>query len=233
MDQPMMRVLAVIPARAGSKGLPGKHLMRLGGQTLIERAIRSAHQSTLITYFGVSSNDPAVRAEAAWFTLYIVIRPNELADDTAGMIPVLQHALAAFERRGRVSPYDLIVCLQPTSPFRTSEDIDTTIRLVTETGADSAQTLVEAAYSPYKMSLLDQGGHVHHLFPQQAVDDGRRQDCAAVQPSGSVYVTRREVLMAGRLIGKDHRGWMVPWERSVNINTIWDFKIAEMILANR
>ena len=226
-----MRVLGIIPARGGSKGLPGKNLMRLGGQTLIERAVRSAQESTLLTRIVVTSDDEAIRAEAMRCGAYAAVhRPAELATDEAGMIPTLQHAVDAMASLNET--YDLIVCLQPTSPFRTGEDIDETIQLVTE-GVDSAQTVVAACYHPGKMMQVFASKDVIHTHLPTALQDSRRQDCDYYQPSGSVYVVRRHVLAADMIIGQNHRALIVPWERSININTLWDFKIAEMILENR
>jgi N-acylneuraminate cytidylyltransferase/CMP-N,N'-diacetyllegionaminic acid synthase len=157
------------------------------------------------------------------------LRPAELGSDQAGMVPVLQHAVRWLEGTVGVRP-DVVVTLQPTSPFRTGAEIDQTIERVLETGADSAQTLSEASYHPYFMKTLD-GDHTVALFP-----DGhkfvRRQDAPPVyQPSGAVYVTRYAALMEqGRVLGADNRGIVMGFEASVNIDTEWDFLLAEVIL---
>lgn len=193
------------------------------------RAIDSADASTLVTDWLVTTDSEELAHHAeAYCGAYVIMRPPELATDTAGMIPVLQHAVAVSERSE--APYDVVVCLQPTSPFRTGEDIDDCIALVRDSGADSAQTLVEAAYRPWPMVLLS-GDRCLPLFPDAAHRDLRRQDPPGVyQPSGSVYVTRRSVLLNDhRIIGNDHRGLVTPWERAINVNTPWDFRIAEMV----
>lgn len=228
-----MRTLAIIPARGGSKGLPGKHFLRLGGSSLMHRAMSSADEATTLSHIVITTDDVEVAAEAnkrLTFQMDIVMRPGELATDTAGMIPVMQHAVSAVEALGEAA-FDLIVLLQPTSPFRTGDDIDRTVALVRDSAADSAQTLVDAAYRPWQMVCLS-GDRCLPLFPDAAYRDLRRQDPPGVyQPSGAVYVTRRDVLMEqGRIIGADHRGLVVPWERSININSPWDFRIAEMVL---
>jgi CMP-N-acetylneuraminic acid synthetase len=156
------------------------------------------------------------------------LRPPELASDQAGMQRVLQHAVRWLESTG-VRP-DLVVTLQPTSPFRVGADIDRTIAKVLETDADSAQTLSEASYHPFFMKTLD-GDRTVALFP-----DGhkylRRQDAPPVyQPSGAVYVTRYAALMEqGHILGDDNRGVVQGFEASVNIDTEWDFMLAELIL---
>ncbi len=224
-----MTALGIIPARGGSKGLPGKNLMRLGGQTLIERAIRSAREAHSLQRTLVSSDSPAILVEANGLC-DVLIRPHELATDECGMIPVLQHAVRSVEAQGE--SYDLIVCLQPTSPFRTGQDIDECIALVTGK-VESAQTLVVCPYDP-RLVIIERLDELHHLDPHMAHRDVRRQDAPDCYiPSGAVYVTRRDVLMRGAVIGTPHRGLVRGWAESININTLWDFKIAEMILDQR
>ena len=145
------------------------------------------------------------------------------------MLGVLQHAVRWLESSAGVKP-DVIVTLQPTSPFRRGAEIDATIRKVAETGADSAQTLSEASYHPYFMKTLD-GDRTVALFPEGHTYV-RRQDAPPVyQPSGAVYVTRYETLMRhGHILGEDNRGIVMDFEASVNIDTEWDFLLAEVLL---
>jgi CMP-N-acetylneuraminic acid synthetase len=220
----------VIPARGGSKGLPGKNLKALGRLSLIGHAVASAREATRLTRFIVSTDDAATAEEARRHGAEVpFLRPAELASDQAGMVPVLQHAVRWLESTG--ARPDLIVTLQPTSPFRVGADIDATIAKVAETGADSAQTLSEASYHPYFMKTLE--GDVTHALFEEGYRYVRRQDAPAVyQPSGAVYVTRYDVLMSqGRVLGKDNRGIVMDFAASANIDTEWDFLLAELILA--
>jgi CMP-N-acetylneuraminic acid synthetase len=221
---------AVIPARGGSKGLPGKNLRTLGGLSLVGHAVASARESSRLGRVVVSTDDPRIAEEARRHGAAVpFLRPAALATDEAGMVPVLQHAVRWLETREAARPH-VIVTLQPTSPFRTGADIDRTIARLVETGADSAQTLVEASYHPFFMKTLD-GDRTVALFP-----DGhtfvRRQDAPPVyQPSGAVYATRYAVLMdQGRVLGDDNRGIVMGFEASVNIDTEWDFMLAELLL---
>lgn len=225
--------LAVIPARGGSKGLPGKNLMTLGRFSLIGHAIASARESTRLSRTVVSTDDPEIAAEARRHRADVpFLRPADLASDEAGMLGVLQHAVRWLEANEHVQP-DLIVLLQPTSPFRTGADIDAIIDRVLDSGADSAQTLVPAGYHPFFMSTLE-GDRTVPLFPDESRRYVRRQDPPGVyQPSGSVYVTRRRVLMdEGRILGQDNRGIVMGFEASVKIDTEWEFRLAEVILAS-
>ena len=222
-------VFGVIPARGGSKGLPGKNLRVLGKLSLIGHAVASSRESSRLTRFIVSTDSPELADEARRHGAEVPFqRPAELASDQAGMVPVLQHAVRWLESTG--ARPDLVVTLQPTSPFRTGDDIDRTVARVIDTGADSAQTLTEAGYHPFFMKTLD-GDRTVALFA-----DGhkyvRRQDAPAVyQPSGAVYVTRRDVLMnEGRVLGVDNRAIVQGFEAAVNIDTEWDFLLAELIL---
>jgi CMP-N,N'-diacetyllegionaminic acid synthase len=222
-------VFGVIPARGGSKGLPGKNLRVLGKLSLIGHAVASARESARLTRFIVSTDSPALADEARRHGAEVPFqRPADLASDEAGMVPVLQHAVRWLEATG--ARPDLVVTLQPTSPFRTGDDIDRTVAQVIDTGSDSAQTVTEAGYHPFFMKTLD-GDRTVALFA-----DGhkyvRRQDAPTVyQPSGAVYVTRRDVLMTeGRVLGADNRAIVQGFEAAVNIDTEWDFLLAELIL---
>ena len=222
--------LGVIPARGGSKGLPGKNLRKLGALSLIGQAVASAREAALLARFIVSTDSPEIAEEAGRHGAEVpFLRPAELATDQAGMLPVLQHAVRWLESSAGVRP-DMIVTLQPTSPFRTGVEIDATVTKVIDTGSDSAQTLSEASYHPYFMKTLD-GDRTMALFP-----DGhkyvRRQDAPPVyQPSGAVYVTRYATLMEqGHILGDDNRGVIMGFEPSVNIDTEWDFLLAELLL---
>jgi CMP-N-acetylneuraminic acid synthetase len=223
-------VLGIIPARGGSKGLPGKNLRILGGRSLIGHAIASAREASMLSRFIVSTDSREIAEEARRHGAEVpFLRPAELASDEAGMVPVLQHAVAWLERTAAIRP-NLIVTLQPTSPFRTGSDIDRTIHKLLETSADSAQTATEATYHPFFMKTLD-GDRTIPLFPE-GHKFVRRQDAPPVyQPSGAVYVTRYEVLMEqGRVLGEDNRAVVMGYEASVNIDTGWDFMLAELIL---
>lgn len=220
-----MTILGVIPARGGSKGLPGKNLMILNHVSLIGRALESASQSKRLTRVVVSTDSPAIATEAKRHGGYVIDRPAELATDEAGMLGVLQHAVRVAGGRPAI-----IVCLQPTSPFRTGAMIDATIQKVLD-GADSAQTLTEAPDSPFFMSTLA-GDRVTPLFTHTYVC---RQECPPVyMPNGAVYATSYRTLMEeGKILGTDHRAIVCNFEDSVNIDTLWDYRMAELIAGAR
>lgn len=223
-------VFGVIPARGGSKRLPGKNLRVLGRLSLVGHAVASAREAATLDRFIVSTASAEIAEEARRHGAEApFLRPPELASDDAAMVPVLQHAVRWLEAAEGFRP-DLVVTLQPTSPFRTGPDIDRVVRRLLETDADSAQTVTEACYHPFFMTTLD-GDRAVPLFPDGHKLPRRRDAPPAYQPSGSVYATRYDVLMKqGRITGDDNRAIVMGFEASVNIDTEWDLRLAELIL---
>ncbi len=222
-----LSVLALITARGGSKGLPGKNLRLLGGRPLVAWSVEQARASALIDRVVISSDDPEIiaRAVAAGAEAPFV-RPAELADDRASSAEVVSHALAALERR-----YDLLVLLQPTSPLRSVADIDACIRRVADSGAPSCISLTEPAKSPWWMYHMDAAGRLAPLLEGGAA--ARRQDLPPVYaPNGAVYVVRVPWFLDHRaFVGDGSLGHVMPPERSIDIDTALDFRLAEAIVA--
>src|SRR5262245_23514147 len=144
----MAFAFGVIPARGGSKGLPGKNLRKLGALSLIGHAVASAREATRLTRVIVSTDSEAIADEARRHGADVpFLRPAELASDEAGMVPVLQHAVRWLESTG--ARPDLVVTLQPTSTFRTGDDIDRTVDKALDTSCDSETTVTEARYPAF------------------------------------------------------------------------------------
>ena len=224
-------VLAVVTARGGSKGIPGKNIKLLGGKPLIAYTIETAKKSRLLSHTIVSTDFDDIAAVAReWGGEVPFIRPKELAEDEVPHVPVMQHAIEVMEAAHGLQ-YDYAVILQPTSPFRFAEDIDETVRKLIESGAESAVTLVEMGNDehPLKAKRLE-GDRVLHY----AIEEGegtRRQDLPrAYRRSGAVYAMRRDTLMNGRLYGEHIVGHVVPRERSVDIDEPFDWIKAEYML---
>jgi CMP-N-acetylneuraminic acid synthetase len=224
-------VFAVIPARGGSKRLPRKNLLRLGPLSLLGHAVASAREATTLSRFIVSTDSVEIVDEARRHGAEPpFLRPAELATDEPTNMPVLQHAVRWLEAAEGIRA-DVVVTLQPTSPFRTGADIDRVVRKLLEANSDSAQSLKSASYHPFFMSTLD-GDRAIPLFPDWQKRPRRRRDATeAYQPSGAVYATRYDVLMKhGRITGDDNRAVVLGFEASISIDTEWDFKLAELIL---
>jgi CMP-N-acetylneuraminic acid synthetase len=229
-----MKVLGIIPARAGSKRVPGKNLRLLGGKPLALWAIEAGRAAKRVDRLIVSSDDPRVLALARGLDERLALeRPPHLATDTAPAIAYVHHALASLEARGE-GPYDATVILQPSSPLTLPSDIDGTVRLLEQTGADSAVSivLVEHAVHPLKLKRLE-GSRLLPLIEEE----GGRMAAHELPPvyvrNCAVYATARRVIDAGDIIGTDSRGYLMPRERSVDINDELDLMFAEFLLARK
>ncbi|BAE48892.1 cytidylyltransferase domain-containing protein [Paramagnetospirillum magneticum] len=225
------RILALICARGGSKGLPGKNVRPLAGRPVIAWSVEAALGSSLIDRVVVSTDDPAIAevARAAGAEVPF-LRPAELASDTASLYDVIFHALEALDEEP-----SHVVLLQATSPLRIAADIDGCIRLCLDHGAPAAASLCEPGKSPYWMFLLDPDGTVRPVIPHDA-SGGRRQDLpVAWAPNGAVYVAETAWLRRERNFWKAGvtLGYVMPLERSVDIDSLLDFRVAEMLMSDR
>ncbi len=228
-----MRALAVIPARGGSKGVPGKNVRMLGGVPLIAHTIAAARGATRLARCVVSTDDAEIARVAAQHGGDApFIRPAELATDQAASLGVMQHALRMVEQAEPGTRYDALVMLQPTTPFRTAADIDGALALLERTGADSVISVMDVAgHHPARMKYLDGDRLVDPPFGEAVENQPRQQLRPMYIRNGAVYATRRDVLLGGSFKGKDSRAWIMPAERSVNIDTLDDFAHAEWLLA--
>lgn len=187
MSSPALRLLGVIPARGGSKGFPRKNLAEFAGLPLIGHSIRCAERSGLLTRTIVSTDDPEIAEVAAALGGDVpFVRPADLADDAAPILPVLRHALQATP-----GSWDGVVLLQPTSPLRLPEDIDATCAaLAARPDVDGAVTASPPDFNPVWQLVVEDGGLMRHL-----IDEGRgftrRQDAPeALVLNGLVYAWR-------------------------------------------
>ncbi len=225
-----IKVLGVITARGGSKGIPKKNIKNLGGKPLIAWTIEAAAKSKLLDYFIVSTDDQEIAEVAKKFGAPApFLRPGELAKDSVKSIPVIQHALKWLkENEGRV--FDAVMILQPTSPFRAAEDIDASIKLLTETKADSVMSMVELTdFSLPKLKVLD-GNKILSLATEEGKESAARDKSQPVYKRNcAIYLTKTALIEKGDLFGADSRAYIMPPERSIDINTPMDFLFAEFL----
>ncbi len=219
-------ILAIIPARGGSKGVPRKNIRELGGKPLIAWTIDSARSSNYLDRLILSSEDQEIIEVAKKIGCEVPFkRPIELAqDETEGVAPVL-HAIE------KVEGYDYVVLLQPTSPFRLGKDIDHCIELCVNSGANTATTVTEPEKSPYWMYQVDRhSGRMSQLLPQELIL--RRQDLSPVYSlNGAVYVAKIEWLKEKRtLLPPGTVAYIMPKSRSMDIDTELDLKICESMV---
>lgn len=227
-----MRTLGIIPARGGSKGVPGKNLRHLGGRPLLAYTADAARRSRL-TRTCVSTDDPAIAHAAATLGLDVpFLRPPELASDDAPMLPVLQHAVTMLAAAG--DTYDAVVLLQPTSPFRRAEHIDAAIALLESSGADSVVSVVEVPhqFNPASVMRLE-GDRLRPFLDGPLVT--RRQDKPRVfaRNGPAVLAVAVRTLQAGSLYGDDCRPLLMEPRDSLDIDTSDDLELADILLSRR
>jgi N-acylneuraminate cytidylyltransferase len=223
------KVLALIPARGGSKELPGKNILRVNGRPLLDWSVAAARGSRYIDRIVLSSEDEAIMAAAHECGCEVPFRrPTELASDTAATIDVVMHALDVLPE------YDIVVLLQPTSPLRIADDIDGTLERLVLHNASSCVSVAEAEQSPYWMYLLDDAQILRPIVdvPPDVV---RRQDLpTAYLLNGAVYAADTARLRATRkLVNPDTVAFVMPQERSLDIDTAADFKTFSRIVLDQ
>jgi CMP-N-acetylneuraminic acid synthetase len=227
-----MLSLGVIPARGGSKSVPRKNIAMLNGKPMIAYTIQAAQGSQRLTDFVVSSEDAEIiRVAQQYGAPAPFVRPEELATDDAPSLPVVQHAVREMEALKGVK-YDVIVLLQPTTPLRRPEDIDAVIDKLISTGADSVVSVCDVgAYHPARMRKIEDDRLVE-LPVREPREMLRRQDLPPVYiRNGAVYAVRRQVVMEqNSMIGQVSRPYIMPENRSVNVDSPLDFRLAEILL---
>jgi CMP-N,N'-diacetyllegionaminic acid synthase len=223
-----LSVVAIIGARGNSKGLPRKNVAPLGGRPLLEWSIAAAAESVYIDGVCVTSDDAEILAVAeATGDVTIVHRPDPLATDTARVEDAILHALDTLEEK-----FNLVVLLQPTSPLRTASDIDGTIEACISAASPAAVSVTTPSKSPYWMCTMRENGTLKRLI-ETDLPIHRRQDLPeAFAYNGAVYVARTEYFCEHQtFFGTDTVGYFMPPERSIDIDTELDLKIAESVIS--
>jgi len=228
------RVLGLVPARGGSKGVPNKNLRPLAGSSLLHLVRDAARASGVIDRLVLSTDSLAIAEAGRACGLELpFMRPSELATDDAPMLPVIEHAIGALEAGGW-SP-DLILLLQPTAPLRRGSHISDAAALLTESGADAVATVVELPrhLSPdYVMRIAD--GRLVNFLPEGARVTRRQDARSAFVRDGTVYAFwRRTLVESGSIYGRDCRPLFVATEDSLTIDTEADWAEAERRMRER
>lgn len=216
--------LAVIPARAGSRGLPGKLLRSLGGVPVIVHTIRAARAATRLDHVLVSSDDPAIRrvSQASGADAPFV-RPAELSTDDAPTVPVIRHAVEWFESSaGRAVA--VVVTLQPTSPLRTAQEIDAAVALLDEERVDSVVSVAELG-TPVSVIGQLENGRWRGLAPPGTAPR-RQASPRAMRLTGGIYVSRRELLDRDVLVGERAAALVVGPDSAIDIDSAADLRAA-------
>lgn len=224
------RILAVIPARGGSKGLPGKNIRPLGGRPLIAWSIEAGLQSRFVDRVIVStdSNEIADVARAAGAEVPF-LRPPELATDDAKGVDAIIHAIDWY--RGKCDPFDLVLVLQPTSPLRTPEDIDRAVELFFKKKACSVVSVCQTDHHPWWANTLPADGSMKDFLRPELSNTNRQNLPVFYRLNGAIYLTDISFLeQTLTFITAGTFAYSMPAERSVDIDSLLDFYLAEAIL---
>lgn len=216
------RILAVVLARGGSKGLPGKNLLPLGGKPMVAWSVIAAGTSRLVDRTIVSTDDPAI-AEAARDAGGEVpfMRPAELARDEATVHESLIHALDQLSQ-----PFDYVVALQATSPLRIGADIDGAIEACDSTGATTCISVVPAPKSVYWSFAIGGTGRLEPVLDSQWQTRRRQELPEVYQPNGAVYVARVDWYRRNlTFVDRDTTPYVMPPERSLEVDSALDMAL--------
>lgn len=222
------KILAVVAARGGSKGLPRKNLKILAGKPLIAWSIDEAMKSRYIDTVIVSSEDLEILEVARRFGAVVpFVRPVELATDGASGTAAVLHAVETL------TDYDYVVLLQPTSPLRTVQDIDSCLELAIHNGAVSVVSVTQCEKSVYWACTIDasRNNRIQFLFDEKNTKLRRQELPTTYVLNGAIYVAQCGWLRATKkLIGEETLCYEMPRDRSVDIDTEMDLIVAEALI---
>jgi CMP-N-acetylneuraminic acid synthetase len=227
-------VLALVPARGGSKGVPDKNVKPLAGHSLLHYTARAARESGVVDRIILSTDSPEIADAGRRAGLEVpFVRPATLAADDTPMVPVIVHALSELARQGW-SP-ELVVLLQPTSPLRRPDHIRAAVKMLRDTGADSVVTVVEVPrhLSPdYVMRIED--GRLRSFLPEGERVTRRQDARPAYSREGTVYAFRRSTIeKSGGIYGEDCRPLVIDPSDSLSIDSPADWDEAERLLSRQ
>jgi CMP-N,N'-diacetyllegionaminic acid synthase len=226
-----MSILIVIPARGGSKGLPGKNIMDLLGKPLIGYTIDAARESELADRIVVSTEDAEITGVARSLGVQVVPRPPEFATDSAPIEEALRHAVTYLGKTEGYVP-DIVVWLQANLPLRKKGQVDVVIRKLLSTGADSTITVTEVVKRPEYMKRMVEGDRIlHQAVPKEIRRQDYREKLSVAD--GAVLAMKREVLMgtegmtgAHVYLGEDIRGVVEEARYAIEIDDPFDYDTA-------
>ena len=227
-------MIAIIPARGGSKGIPNKNIKQLSGKPLIAYTIEAAKNAKSLKKIILSTDDQEIAKIARNYGVEVpFMRPKELATDDALAIDNYIYTIERLNSKLR-EPYESFVVLQPTSPLRTALDIDNAVRIFRENNADSVVSVSEAPYPPAWAERIDQQGILRPYFNGEGGVKNRQQFDQAYVPNGAVYVFKYALLKEKHSYYSERTyPYIMPQERSIDIDVNFDFNLAKFLLGQR
>ena len=232
-SNPIRPLLAVIPARGGSKGLPRKNVLPFMGHPLIAHSIMLARMCPEIDRLVVSTDSDEISAVARQYGCDVIVRPPELAQDTSPMWPVLQHAMREVEKQDG-KQYGSLMLLDPTSPSRLPEDVSGFVNELTDKpDADGIVCVSQPEFNPFWHCVTEKDGWMADLIPGADSFTRRQELPTTYRINGMLYLWRRShVLQAsnwrqGRLLKYE-----VPEHRTIHIDDVYEMRKAELLVKN-
>jgi len=227
-----MQILYIIPARGGSKGLPGKNIKNLAGKPMIAYSIITALNAKYKGKVVVSTDDLKIAELSKQYGAEVpFMRPDELATDSASSVDAIAHAMEYYKKQNVF--FDLVVLLQPTSPLRKSIDIDNSIDLLKQKNASAIVSVCENEHHPFWSNSLPEDGSMKDFIKDEVKGKNRQQLPKNYRLNGAVYVSKVEELLKHK--GFVHEGtyaYIMPSNRSIDIDNEVDFKLAELLIKN-
>jgi len=223
-----LKIIAIIPARGGSKGIPRKNIKLLNDKPLIAYSIEAALKSRRVNRVIVSTEDREIAEISKRYGAEVIDRPKELARDDSPTIDAILHALGLLEKSEYIP--DVVVLLQPTSPLRNAEDIDNAIELFLSNDCESVVSVCEIERSPY-WSFKIENGYLKPIFGGNYVKMRRQDLPKAYMPNGAIYIATPETLRKYKSFYCPKTvPYIMPLERSVDIDNEIDFMLAALIM---
>ncbi len=226
------KILGIIPARGGSKGVPRKNIRNVGGKPLIGWTIDVALSTSCIDRIIVSTDDEEIADIVTDYGVEVpFLRPEELAQDNTPDMPVYEHTLNWLTTHENYNP-EIIVWLRPTAPLRTSTDIENAVEILIDSNADWVRSVCEVTHHPYWMYRLENGEMQSFIDNIDIHQYNRRQLLPPVyRLNGAVDVTWRRTVLEKRLnYSGNMQAYIMPDERSLDIDTETDLKRVESYL---
>ncbi len=228
------KILGLITARGGSKSIPKKNIKEILGKPLIAYTIEQALKSKYLTKTIVSTDDDEIIKVAREYKADApFVRPKEFAQDNSPHIDVVLHALD-WLRKNQGEEYDYLMILQPTSPLRSSEDIDNAIKKAVDMDADSVMSMVELIdFDLKKLKVVEEStGLISPCVSEEGKTSAFRQKAPKIYKRNcAIYLTKTEILRKGDLFGEKSFAYIMPPERSLDINEPFDFELAEIFIS--
>ena len=228
-------ILGLIPARGGSKGLPRKNIKPLLGKPLIAWTIEQALVSKYLDKVVVSTDDKEIAEISKKYGADVpFIRPKQLAEDNAKGIDVVLNALDWFRENDKRKQYDLIMLLQPTSPLRKSEDINKAIELLFLKKAKAIVSVCEADHHPLWANTLPGDGCMKDFIRKEIINKNRQELPKFYRLNGAIYLAYCNYIEKCKsFFNKDTFAYIIPKERSIDIDNEIDFKLAEILIKSK